>query len=251
MAYLGGKSKGADHIIEVLNRPQFNNFSYIEPFCGYCHILRRVVNKKDYIASDANKYLITLLKHIQKTKGEHPAITQKEYAELRKNPDKDSLRAAYAAFTYSYNGKFFGGYTARYDGRNYPKERKRYYDQLHDNETFHKTRLANVDYTHYLKVKGKLIYCDPPYANTTEYNTTFNSNKFWEDMRELSKYNFVFISEYTAPPDFVCIVSKQKRSSVAGRGATQRRVEKLFIHKSRAADVQMQVKKLKNRTRKN
>ena len=68
MAYLGGKSKSAEHILDILNNPVFDSYDYIEPFCGYCHILRRVVNKKSYTISDNNKLLITLLKHVQKTK---------------------------------------------------------------------------------------------------------------------------------------------------------------------------------------
>ena len=35
MAYVGGKSKGASHILEILNDPIYNNMDYIEPFVGY------------------------------------------------------------------------------------------------------------------------------------------------------------------------------------------------------------------------
>jgi site-specific DNA-adenine methylase len=61
MAYLGGKSKGYEHIIKYLNKERFNGMKYIEPFCGYCHILRRVENKKKYYAYDKNPLLIELL----------------------------------------------------------------------------------------------------------------------------------------------------------------------------------------------
>ena len=148
------------------------------------------------------------------------------------------LRAAYAAFCYSYNGKFFGGYVNKYKNRDYPKERKRYYDQLHTNPTFHKTKLNFISYKKYLtdKIKGALIYCDPPYEGTTEYHSSFNSGEFWEDMRNLSKDNYVFISEYSAPKDFICIAKKTKMNSVAGGGATRKRIEKVFVHESTAAN---------------
>jgi DNA adenine methylase len=238
MAYLGGKATSAEHIIKILNNPFFNDYVYIEPFCGYCHILRRVTNKSSYRASDNNELLIVLLKHVQKTKGEHPHITQAEYTSLRKNPKANKLRAAYAAFCYSYNGKFFGGYVNKYKGRNYPKERKSYYDQLHMNPTFSRTKLDFTSYKKYLtdKTKGALIYCDPPYEGTTEYHSTFNSGEFWEDMRGLSKDNYVFISEYSAPKDFVCVAKKMKMNSVAGGGATRKRIEKVFVHESTAAN---------------
>ena len=256
MAYLGGKAKGAEHILEILNSPIFDTFSYIEPFCGYCHILRRVKNKKSYTISDNNLLLITLLKHIQKTKGKHPTISEKEYSLLKNDPSKDLLKAAYAAFCYSYNGKYFGGYTEKYKDRNYPQERKKYYDQLHDNSVFQKASINHASYTKYLNVKNKLIYCDPPYQNTTEYHSKFDNDKFWEDMRKLSAHNYVFISEYTAPSDFSCISVKGKKSSVAGRGATRKTREKVFIYKDKLNDPKIKELtksisyKCKNKTRK-
>jgi DNA adenine methylase len=236
MAYLGGKSKSAEHILEVLNNPVFDSYDYIEPFCGYCHILRRVINKKSYRISDNNKLLVVLLKHIQNTKGEHPVISESEYKELRANPEKDLLKASYAAFCYSYNGKYFGGYVNKYGKREYPKERKRYYDQLHDTKSFNKAIIKYTDYSHYKDVKGKLIYCDPPYEGTTEYHASFDSSKFWNIIRSLSKDNYVFVSEYKAPNDFTCISQKMKRNSIDGRGATRKRVEKLFVHSSHLKD---------------
>lgn len=241
MAYLGGKSIGASHILEILNNPVFDSYDYIEPFCGYCHILRRIIHKSSYTISDNNEYLITLLKHIQKTKGDHPAISKKEYEELKKDPTKDKLRAAYAGFTYSFNGKFFGSYfpKSKNGSRHYAQERKRYYDELHDNESFHKAKISFNDYTKYKDVKGKLIYCDPPYASTSEYHSSFDTTSFWESMRGLSKSNYVFISEYKAPDDFFCISRQKKRQTVSGgRGNTRKMVanEKVFVHESRLSD---------------
>ena len=68
MAYVGGKSKGAQHIVDVLNNKKYDNMNYIEPFIGYAHILRRVKNKKSFIASDANPLVISLLHGIQNNK---------------------------------------------------------------------------------------------------------------------------------------------------------------------------------------
>lgn len=43
------------------------------------------------------------------------------------------------------------------------------------------------------------VYADPPYANTTTYQgQKFDSEAFWEYMRQISKNNQVFISEQTA-----------------------------------------------------
>lgn len=251
MAYLGGKGKGAEHIIKALNNSSFDDMDYVEPFCGYCHILRRVENKKSYTASDNNEILIELLKYIQKG-GEHYEITPDEYSALKKNPDTNKAKAGYAAFAYSYNGKFFGGYVSTYKDRNYPEERKRYYDLLYDNDTFQNTEFKYDTYEWIKDLSNTLIYCDPPYANTTEYHTAFDSNHFWDVMREVSKNNYVFISEYTAPADFICIDYKTKGTSLSGKGTTRRNKERLYIHKSKKNDpkIKKMIKRTTNKTRK-
>jgi DNA adenine methylase len=241
MAYLGGKATGAQHIIKILNNKIFTEMPYIEPFCGYCHILRRIVDKSSYVASDSNTLLMVLLKHIQRSK-EHISITAEEYKHLRSNPDTNPLKAAYAAFTYSYNGKWFAGFTGSSrslmtKARNYPAERKRYYNKLHDNPIFASATLKTGSYTMYTpeNTRNSLIYCDPPYQGTEEYKNTFDSTSFWNWVRTMSTApanNFVFVSEYSAPEDFVCVGQKTKYQSIAGRGATRKREEIVFIHKS-------------------
>lgn len=241
MAYLGGKATGSQHILKVLNHPVFNDMPYIEPFCGYCHVLRRVINKSSYTASDSNELLITLLQHVQEST-EHPSISAQEYKRLATNPSADPLRAAYAAFTYSYNGKFFAGYVGD-KTRNYPAERKRYYNRLHDNPVFAVTDIKVGPYSMYnpSEVRESVIYCDPPYADTEGYRNAFNSSEFWNWARRATKAgNYVFISEYKAPEDFACIVQKTKRQSVGGKGATRKREEVLFVHESLLHDDRIQ-----------
>ena len=233
MAYLGGKSKGYQHIINILNSKCFDNFDYLEPFIGYAHILRRVKHKRSYIAGDSNLFLYTLLDYIQNSNNDYPNITKEEYYLLKNdNSSRNLLRKSFAAFTYSYNGKEFAGYTGKLHGRNYPKERKRYYDQLRNNDTFMNTDIRHVVYDKF-KPKNKLIYCDPPYESTTSYKTGyFDHEKFWDIMRKWSKNNYVFVSEYKAPNDFILISSTRKRGSLSGKGSKDTRIEKLFAHES-------------------
>jgi DNA adenine methylase len=232
MAYLGGKAKGYQHIINILNNPCFDNYNYFEPFVGYAHILKRVVNKKSYIANDKNILVYTLLKCIQRINCDFPHITEEEYYDLKNdNSKRNLLKKAFAAFTYSYNGKEFGGYTNILHGRNYPNERKKYYETLRENTTFISTKLYNKSYSDF-KPKNKLIYCDPPYENTTSYkgSDNFNHDKFWKTMRKWSVDNYVFISEYNAPDDFILIESKNKLTTISG--TRKKRIEKLFVHES-------------------
>ena len=159
MAYIGGKSKKYQHITKILNHPCFDNLNYLEPFIGYAHILRRVVNKKSYNASDNNPLLVELLNFI-KTGKKYPNISEKEYNILKNDTSvQNKIKKAFAAFCYSYNGKEFGGYTGIVGERNYPSERKRYYDSLRNNETFMNTKISFKSYLKY-KPKNKLIYND-------------------------------------------------------------------------------------------
>lgn len=236
MGYLGGKSKGAEHIIRFLNNPKFDGMTYIEPFVGYANILRRVKNKRRYVASDVNPYLITLLKYVQKST-KYPTITKEQYEKFRETPfsklsAENKVKASFAAFTYSYGGKMWGGYYPSGSGRNYAAEHKRYYRKLYDNEVFKKTHFFRKSYKAY-NPKGALIYCDPPYAGTTGYRGTgsWDAKEFWDTVRKWSKNNIVVVSEYKAPKDFKCISYVVKKSTLhvdrVGGGK-----DCLFIHKS-------------------
>ena len=98
-----------------------------------------------------------------------------------------------------------------------------------------KATLECCDYrTHH--PHGCLIYCDPPYAlfdgRATQYGEAFETDAFWATMREWSKHNVVFISEYQSPPDFVCIASHPKACTLAGGHRQTQRIERLFTHVS-------------------
>jgi len=85
-------------------------------------------------------------------------------------------------------------------------------------------------YLEFKNLKGCVIYLDPPYEGTTKYkNNDFDYDVFWDWVRDLSKDNYVFISEYNAPPDFECIWSKKVTTSLKVH-EHEDRTEKLFIH---------------------
>ena len=236
MSYVGGKSKNSQFIIDILNNPFFDNKVYLEPFVGYGHITKRIQNKKKYYLGDNNEDLIILLKYIQKCKGKYPSITPKQY-EILKKTKQASIEKSIAGFCYSYNGKQWGGYVNRHpEGdkiRNYPAERKRHYELLRKTPSFQQATIRVAPYDSW-KPKGYVIYCDPPYINTTGYTSSsdFNHTAFWNTIRRWSIDNYVFVSEYTAPSDFKEIGSSVKYSSLSGKGAGDVRTERLFIKKT-------------------
>jgi len=67
----------------------------------------------------------------------------------------------------------------------------------------------NAPYTYFSDVKNAIIYCDPPYksaSNVYKYDEgiviKFDTDSFWNWVRQMSVSNYVFVSEYEGPPDF-------------------------------------------------
>ena len=238
MSYIGGKARGASHILAVLNDQRFDGYDYLEPFVGMGHVLRRVTNKRRYVASDGNALVVRLLRAVQD--GEAlPAITRERYAQLRVG-EGVSLERAVAAFQYSFNGREFGGYVHTYRRASgtlddIPASRARYYATLRASPPFAHATLTHCDYRAHTPSQC-LVYCDPPYENTTGYTTApFDHAAFWETVREWSRDNVVLVSEYAAPPDFACVAQRAKPSCLAGGHRQTPRVERLFVHESQLA----------------
>jgi DNA adenine methylase len=242
MSYVGGKSRGFQHIISILNDPKYDDMEYYEPFCGYCHITRRVINKKSITINDYNGLLVCLLNGIKQNLP-YPQITRERYYQLKNQHYTINWERAIAGFCYSYNGKLWGGYVL--DNSNTPsykktqklmvyhKQRQNYYEKLKQNKSFMNSSLKSKSYEEFNPI-GALIYCDPPYRNTTSYHKKsvgdFDHDKFWDWVRKLSQNNIVYVSEYTAPNDFICVAEQPKKSTLSGKRISK--IEKLFQYDS-------------------
>ena len=85
------------------------------------------------------------------------------------------------------------------------------------------------DYRNYVYQDGDVVYCDPPYANTSKYTVDFDNEGFWQWCRTR---NFpVYISEYRAPEDFISVWSKEKRRLFNSSNMSANAIEHLFLHK--------------------
>ncbi len=84
-----------------------------------------------------------------------------------------------------------------------------------------------------------IIYCDPPYEGTTKYATGgFDHKAFWQWCREkVSEGHKVFVSEYNAPNDFVCVWEKKVNNTLVKDSGSKQGIEKLFIHESQFKDM--------------
>ena len=71
------------------------------------------------------------------------------------------------------------------------------------------------------------------HPDTTGYTSgKFNSEEFWDYMRQIGKDNQVFISELEAPGDFVCVWERPfTRTLDRNKNNQFKVVEKLFTYK--------------------
>ena len=91
----------------------------------------------------------------------------------------------------------------------------------------------NMDYRDVPLPDGCVVYCDPPYAGTNRYGrdgTAFDHDAFWDWARRCEVP--LFVSEYTAPKDFVPIAEFPHRSRLSAT-ANNSVTERLFVQESR------------------
>ena len=158
-------------------------------------------------------------------------ISEEEYKYIREHKDEDKVLSGFVGFGCSFGGKWFGGYARNKTGTNYALQSKR--SLLKDMNNLMDAEFICKDYREVELPNGCVVYADPPYDNTTGYGKEkFNSEEFWEYMREISKEHVVFISEQTAPDDFVSIWEKPFTRTLDVNKNNQFKVtEKLFVHK--------------------
>lgn len=102
----------------------------------------------------------------------------------------------FTGFGVSFGGKWMGSYAQYNIGkRNICGDSSR--NVLKQKDKLRGVIFKNVDYTLLDIPSGAIIYCDPPYINTTRYKLTgkFDHDKFWDWIRKTSKNHDVSISE--------------------------------------------------------
>jgi len=261
MGYTGNKKYHSEPIIDFLNQCCFDDMAYIEPFVGMAHILRRIVNKKSYHASDLSPYISVLLCVLQKYH-RFPNITKSVYDVVKncRNTDVteivlERLRNAICdpidrQFAYNeieafaalatpqskpWNG-YQGNKNEGFAHQDYKRLREHDYLLCLESQTFHKTVFSQKDYLSYDDdLRHCVIYCDAPYKRSARSNqrhygshvADFDHNQFWDKIRKWSALelgNAVVISEYEAPSDFAEILQFTKKGTFG-----KMNVEKLFM----------------------
>lgn len=227
--YFGGKQRISKYIIEVLNEYRKANQSLAEPFVGGCNIISKMDGER--YCSDINEYLIEMYKALQNGWIPPKIITKEQYDYIKNNKDEDKALTGFVGIGCCYSGKWFEGYAKNKEGRNYCLNA--YNSLMRQLKSIKGIKFEWADYRE-LNYNGYLIYCDPPYKNMskTHYFRGFDTEEFWETMREWSKNNTVIISGYEAPEDFECIKMIQTKTDIRNvEGCQEKRTERLFKYK--------------------
>jgi DNA adenine methylase len=233
MKYMGSKARFAKEILPITLQGRTINQYYVEPFVGGCNIIDKVKGNK--IGADSNKYLIALWKGLQSDRELITEISKELYSEARTeynnrtNIKFDDFELGWIGFMGGFNGRFYGGgYSGTHRNRDYVAEQIR--NTLKQKELINDIEFYNCNY-YDLQIPSKsIIYCDPPYQGTKEYDVKnkFNHNDFWDWCRKMKLQGHnVYVSEYNAPDDFKCIWSKDIKVSIRPTKTLQQ-TEKLF-----------------------
>ena len=227
---MGGKSRISKQMAEILNSAIDKNKPFVSLFCGSCAIESKV-QADVKILNDKHPYLIAMWQALQNGWTPPDVVTKEEYYRVKANMDENPALTGFVGFGCSFGGKWWGGYAKDKRGDDYCGQAKR--GLLKDFSGVRHATFTCLDYHDVEIPDGAVVYCDPPYANTTGYTVgQFDTNEFWDYMRQLSKRCDVYISEESAPDDFECIWSKEKvRTLEKSDNVGRVKVEKLFKYK--------------------
>ena len=205
--------------------------TWVEPFVGGANMIDKIPNRFMRIGCDANAHTIAALTAIRDMVHLLPdVLTEEAYRSLRGTP-ADPL-SSWLRFVAAFGGMFESGYAREKgsDSSTFVGYGKR--NALKQSPLLQGVSLRHARYEDCSSFKNCLIYCDPPYAGTAGYVTgSFDSEKFFKWCREMAKNNTVFVSEYSAPADFVCVWEGEVKTSFAStrKKATHVAVERLYF----------------------
>jgi len=224
MRYFGGKSKIANEISTYINNlyeevakkcniseanKKFQNIllnssththtHYVESFCGSCNVASKI-HIKNKILNDKNPYLIEMFKALKNGWIPPKQVTEEDYKNAKINQDKEPHVAGFVGFACSFAGKFWGGYARDSKGGG----EGNYALRGHNSILKKMKNLEDAEFTckdfYELDYENCLIYCDPPYKNTTPYYKKilgeFPYDEFLKWVEIQSKKNIVLVSEY-------------------------------------------------------
>lgn len=231
MRYLGGKKRQAKRIVqEIISRVEPERI-WLEPFVGGANVACVAASSGHFsrlVLADASALVVEMWR--AGILGWRPpdSISKDLYEHLRQTREVSAL-AGFVHLAASYNGKPWGGYGGgEHSGRNYYEESIRAFDRdcaclsRHPNVSF-----LCCDFSRIRIEPDAVVYCDPPYANTTGYLHTVSGFWRWASSIDFPRVS-VFVSEFSQNiPEGWSIVSRWSRSSTIDANVTRTNEEVL------------------------
>lgn len=233
MKYMGSKARFAKEILGIVLKDRLPGQNYVEPFAGGMNMVCHATGNR--VANDVHPYLIPMWEAL--VGGWIPEKVAKEtYYAIRKNPEIYPMHlVGWVGFNCSYSGKWWGGFAGETKTklgtvRDYQAEAIK--NVLAQVPSIKGVKFTNKSYLELVIPDNSIVYCDPPYAGTTEYAHAFDHTGFWSWVRNLKQQGHTaFVSEYSAPADFTCVWEKEAKSSLSANGTcggNKVSVERLF-----------------------
>ena len=228
MKYMGGKTRIVKYILPFMLQHRKKGMTWVEPFVGGGNVIDKVRGRR--IGSDIDKYtiqaLISIRDHLNELPRNNKEFTEEDYNKLKNG--SDYKHKGYAGFAFSYGAMWLSSW--RRDSTNkIDYVEQSYSSAKKQSPLLQGVKLLNKNYTKLEIPLNSLIYCDPPYENTTGYKNSIDHNEFWEWCRiKTYEGHIVFVSEYEAPKDFKLILKGTLTSSLAKDTGSKRGAERLF-----------------------
>lgn len=227
MKYMGSKRRISKELLEIILKNRTSEQYYVEPFVGGGNMIENVTGNR--IGSDffepVIKALTFIRDDIKNIPKDNTEFTESDYNNAKNSSNPTNLEC-YALFSYSFMSKYRGGW-ARSKNRDFVKESVR--NDSKQSKLIQGVDLRTCSYDALIIPDNSIIYCDPPYENTTKYSNVFNHEDFWQWCREKTiEGHEVFISEYNAPSDFTEVWSKTINGINGYNGNDNKAIEKLF-----------------------
>lgn len=229
MKYMGSKARHARELLAIVLDDRKPEQWYVEPFVGGGNMIQHVEGSR--IASDYFKPSVCILEALSKGWVPPKHVSEYEYKEVKANQDKYPPHyVGYLGFQLSYGALWFSTFRRDTSGkRDYSVEA--YNHAIKQSPKLKGIVFHHCSYDELTIPDQSIIYCDPPYQGTTGYATgAFDHDKFWKWCRDrVSDGHKVFVSEYTAPDDWVSVWEKQVNNTLTKDTGSKKGIERLFV----------------------
>ena len=227
MRFQGGKARQAKAFSDAMLKASQCRGRYIEPFVGGASVAAYMApHFKEVLLSDISLDLILLYEAMQSGWTPPLTLSKDRYNQLRS--ESSSAERGWAGYAGSYCGKWFGGYGPTCGERDYLLES--YKSMTKKMGALGKAKFECKKYSDLEVQVGDIVYCDPPYVDTTAYkDTEFDIAEFWDIAESWVRDGaIVFVSEFVAPSNWRSIYTKSRFTVLANKSSSKKDEEHLF-----------------------